>query len=618
MSRLSIAHFSRWLRQNWPGLILVGLLPIAFALRVYGLDWDRGLFFHPDERQILMVVERLSWPRNPLSLLTPESPLNPRFFAYGSFPIYLLRLVSSLLALWRAEWASMTSFYSLGRLLSALFDTLTVYATYLLARKAFDRRVAVLAAAFVTFTVLHIQLAHFYTVDTILTTLILLAVNKAVDVARGGKLRDGALLGLCLGVALATKVSVLPLAAVVLVAWIVSVWPERSKQAHVLAQLRTAWRQLKGGAFLTFALAILCFLLLQPYALIDWYNFSQGIAQEVAMSQGWFDFPYTRQYAGTTPYLYQARQTLLFAMGLPLGVLGLSGLLWLGFRLWRQPSRDRVVLWSWPFLYAFLQGAAYAKFIRYVLPLLPFLCLAGAAVWVAAWDAVGASSGISGRRQAARGALILLVCTVSLSTLLYALSFLNVYTQTHPWIQASSWLCQHLGEGSTVMVEYWDDPLPAYSGGEGLGCQEEYVFLQLDLYAPDTEAKLEYLLKGIEASDYIVLSSQRLYAPISRLAERYPISSRYYRELFAERLGFQLVAAPAVYPQLCGITLLDNPRAGLSLSSPPLLAANRPAGLVLDLGQADESFIVYDHPQPLIFAKVLRLPRHELRDLLSP
>jgi len=202
--------------------------------------------------------------------------------------------------------------------------------------------------------------------------------------------------------------------------------------------------------------------------------------------------------------------------------------------------------------------------------------------------------------------------------LLYALSFLNVYTQTHPWIQASSWLCQHLGEGSTVMVEYWDDPLPVYSGGEGVDCQEEYVFLQLDLYAPDTEAKLEHLLNGIEASDYIVLSSQRLYAPISRLDERYPISSRYYRELFAERLGFQLVAAPAVYPQLWGITLLDNPRAGLPLSTPPLLAANRPAGLVLDLGRADESFTVYDHPQPLIFAKVLRLPRHELQDLLSP
>jgi hypothetical protein len=591
---------------------------MAFILRIYGLDWDRGLFFHPDERQILMVVEGLSWPGDPLELLAPSSPLNPRFFAYGSFPIYLLRLSSSLLALWRAEWASMTRFYALGRLISALFDTLTVCATYLLARKVFGRRAAVLAALLLTFTVLHIQLAHFYTVDTILTTLVLLAVNKALDVGRSGQLRDGAWLGVLFGVALATKVSVLPLAAVVLVAWIASAWPGDLKQGHVLAGLRMAWRLVRRKVLLTFALAALCFLLLEPYALIDWYHFGQGIGQEVAMSQGWFDFPYTRQYAGTLPYLYQARQILLFAMGLPLGVLGLSGLLWLTIRLWRQPSRDAAVLLSWPLLHIFLQGAAYAKFIRYTLPLLPFLCLAGAAMWVAAWDAAGASSRTPRRRSAARGAVILVLCTVLLSTSLYAIAFLNVYRQTHPWIQASSWLCEHLPEGSTVMVEYWDDPLPVHSGGQGLGCREEYAFFQLDLYEPDIEVSLRNLLNGIEASDYIVLSSQRLYSPISRLTERYPVSSRYYRELFAERLGFELVAAPAVYPQLWGITLLDNPRARLPLPTLPLLAASRPAGLIVDLGQADESFTVYDHPQPLIFAKALRLSRQQLQKLISP
>lgn len=597
---------------------MLGLLPVAFALRVYGLDWDRGLFFHPDERQILMVVEAVSWPEDPRALLTPASPLNPRFFAYGSFPIYLLRLFSSLLALWRAEWASLTRFYSLGRLISALFDTATVCATYVLGRKVFDRRVAVLAAAFVTFTVLHVQLAHFYTVDTILTTLILLAVNKAVDVARARRLRDGAVLGMWFGVALATKASVLPLAAVVALAWLASAWPVPRQERHLFCGLVAAWRQARRELLLTFGVAALCFLLLEPYALIDWYNFGQGIGREVAMSQGWYDFPYTRQYAGTLPYLYQARQILLFAMGLPLGLLGFSGLLWLGLRFWRHPCPDTLVLLSWPVLCTLTQGSAYAKFIRYTLPLLPFLCLAGAAMWAAAWDAAGRSLGKVGTRRIAKGVLAFLLCIVSLSTLFYALAFLNVYRQTHPWIQASSWLCQHLPERSTVMVEYWDDPLPLDSAGQGVGCAQDHSFFLLDIYATDTEGKLDQLLNGIQASDYIVLSSQRLYAPISRLAERYPISARYYQHLFSERLGFRLVAAPAVYPELLGVTLLDDPRDGLPLVSPPLLEARRPSGWVFDLGQADESFIVYDHPQPLIFAKVLQLPRRELRELLSP
>jgi len=613
---LLVRPLRNWLKDNWPALVLFGLLAVAFSLRAYGLDWDQGFFFHPDERQILMVVGGLSWPKNLPLLFSSQSPLNPHFFAYGSFPIYLLRLVSSLVALWRAEWASITGFYLLGRLLSVSFDAITVYATYLLAGKVYERRVAVLAAALVTFTVLHIQLAHFYTVDTILTPLVLLAVSKAVDVARGRRLRDGAWLGILFGIALATKVSVLPLAVVVLVAWLVSAWPVQPNQGHMPLKLRAAWRQVRRKVFLTFALALVCFVLLEPYALIDAYHFAQGVAQEVAMSQGWVDFPYTRQYAGSLPYLYQARQILLYAMGIPLGLFGLSGLLCLGLHLRQQPSGDEVVLASWPLLYALLQGAAYAKFIRYMLPLLPFLCIAGAIMWVRAWDTVRTSTATSSRRQAARFALIVVLCVVLLSTMFYAISFLNVYRQTHPWIQASLWLCQHVREGSTIMVEYWDDPLPLRSAIEGGGCPKEYIFFTLDLHAPDTETKLEHLLNGIEASDYIVLSSQRLYAPISRLATRYPLSSQYYQQLFAGRLGFELVAAPAVYPQLAGVILLDNPRAGLPLATPPLLTTSRPQGLVFDLGQADESFTVYDHPQPLIFAKVSRLSRQELQALL--
>nr|MBC7244906.1 glycosyltransferase family 39 protein [Chloroflexota bacterium] len=606
--------------QKWADLVLLGLLTVAFVLRVYGLDWDRGFFFHPDERQILMVVARLSWPQNPFTLFTPDSTLNPHFFAYGSFPLYLLRLFASLLSLWRAEWASISRFYLLGRLLSAFFDTLTVLTTYLLARKVYGQRVALLAAGFVTFTVLHIQQAHFYTVDTLLTLLVLLAVNKAVDVARDGRLRNGLQLGLIFGVALATKISVLPLVAVILMAWLVFAWTSPGNWKQSWQQLRAAWQQVKSRVFATFGLAVGCFVLLQPYAVIDGYQFAIGVGQEIAMARGWYDFPYTRQYIGTVPYLYHVRQILLFAMGLPLGLLGLVGLLWLSVRLWRHFSRDDAILLSWPLLYIVANGGAHAKFIRYTLPVLPFLSLASAAIWAHAWDALGRVNSDQALRFQAlmRWVLALLLCMVLLATIFYAFAFLNIYRQVHPWLQATDWLCQHAPAGSTILTEYWDDPLPVQGGAKRGGCPKEYVFITLDMYAVDTEDKEAELLSAIETCDYIVLSSQRLYVPILRLSERYSISSRYYQRLFAGQLGFQLVAAPAVYPHWMGITLLDNPRAGLLLSSPSLLATSKPGGLVLNLGQADESFTVYDHPQPFIFAKVLRLSRQELQALLTP
>jgi len=252
-----------------------------------------------------------------------------------------------------------------------------------------------------------------------------------------------------------------------------------------------------------------------------------------------------------------------------------------------------------------MQGAAYAKFIRYTLPLLPFLCLAGAAMWVTTWDARDGEQflhqhSMLNLARPSKYALLVVLCIVLFCTAFYAFAFLNIYRQTHPWMQATLWLCQHLPAGATIMTEYWDDPLPIHSATGHNGCEKEYVFFTMDMHAADGEEKVEQLLDGIEASDYIVLSSH------------------YYQQLFAERLGFQLVAAPAVYPQLAGITLLDNPRTELPLATPSMLAANWPHGLVFNLGQADESFTVYDHPQPLIFRKVLRLPRQELQTLLKP
>ena len=63
---------------------------------------------------------------------------------------------------------------------------------------------------------------------------------------------------------------------------------------------------------------------------------------------------------------------------------------------------------------------------------------------------------------------------------------------------------------------------------------------------------------------------------------------------------------------------MDDPRAGLDLPSPALLSERTVDGLILPLGRADESFTVYDHPQPLVFAKVAQLSKDELRALLAP
>ena len=159
-------------------IALGSILALALALRLYGLSWDGGYLFHPDERQIIIVVHRISfpWPPDFSLLLTPESPWNPRFFAYGSLPIYLLRLCATLAGRFRPEMATLGASYVVGRVLSVLFDVGTVYLVYHMGRRLYDRWAGLLAAALVAVTVLHIQLAHFYAVDTLLTLFVVPAV----------------------------------------------------------------------------------------------------------------------------------------------------------------------------------------------------------------------------------------------------------------------------------------------------------------------------------------------------------------------------------------------------------------------------------------------------------
>src|ERR1051326_874980 len=190
----------RWVaRLNWALIALLLVLAGALAVRLYGLDWDANQHQHPDERAIIMAVMNFQWPHSFSEFASVNSPLSPHFsdgspfFAYGTFPMYVLWLLASFLnwlqQTFGLQWipAGQGSFTDydhitlVGRALSALFDTGTVWVTYLLGRcLSGNKAVGFLAAAFVAFTPFEVQLAHFFTVDTALTFFIVLALYAYV------------------------------------------------------------------------------------------------------------------------------------------------------------------------------------------------------------------------------------------------------------------------------------------------------------------------------------------------------------------------------------------------------------------------------------------------------
>jgi hypothetical protein len=685
--------------RNSGGHIALGLLVlVALGLRLYGLNWDEGGLFHPDERWILLVVDELALPPDLATFLSPDSPFNPHFFAYGSFPLYLLKGTAYLLSYGREDFSQFDHLHLVGRALSALFDTGTVILIYRLGKELYERRVGLLAAAFVTFTVLHIQLSHFYAVDTLLAFFVVLAVTLAVGVMRSGGLRWGAALGAGIGLALATKISALPLFLTALVAWglwvIRGPWPSTSGSAETSASpsaLQFDWAQYKrqssgqaslrtgsveslsslepvkgrlapvklyelrrprdrlgrgmAGVTLTTVVAGLVFLLGEPYALLDWVGFLKGMLKESWMVQGLLDAPYTLQYVGTPAYLYPIQQAILWSMGPPLGLVAfggfaftlilalrqLCGIIVFQLRLLRggpipqgQRRPREILLLSWALPYFLITGGLMVKYLRYMLPLVPFLCLMGAHLLIRLLNWA--------RRKMERGkwkgerkqvlpvylSTCLLVYFILLSTILYSLAFLHIYTQRHPWLQASEWIYRNVSRGTPLALEHWDHPLPVRMAVEDrTRSRNEYYRRTLELYNEDDVEKLDGLIEALVGSDYIILATNRLYGSIPRVPERYPLTSCYYQLLLGEELGFRLVYFAAVYPRLLDVTLVDDTFRDPPLPVPALLADYKPSPLSLNLGRADESFTVYDHPKPLIFKKEQQLSEAELRQLLE-
>lgn len=586
-------------RKALTGAALIGILLLALALRLYGIEWDARQLLHPDERQMLMVVDRLAGPASGEwhLLLTPASPLNPGFFAYGSLPLYLLKLVSAVLAPLGGDWADPDRLCLIGRGLAALFDVGTVLLVFLLGRRLYGTATGLLAALFVALAVMHVQAAHFYTVNPILTFLTVLTVLLALPIVERGLWRWGVPAGATWGLALATKVN-----AALLIAPLAVAWGLGTQETHGTRRVV----RVIAGLSLALGVALVVFVVAEPYALIDAPTFVQYTQAEMAIARGWTLVPYTVQYIGTTPWLYPAWQTVWWGLGLPLAMVAWGGLAFLAVRAWRRDERADCLLVSWVLVYFTAVGAFLAKPVRYMLPIAPFLCLAGAAMLVA-WL----------RRPNSRFPIpkYLTIGAVAVLSLLYAIAFVaGVYGRPHPWLAASEWIYRHVPARAVIVVETWEHGLPVEMTLDGKRrLSNEYTIREIDLHGPQDDAARAQLAKTLAACDVVVLASRRGYLPLSRLAVEYPLAARFYYRLFRGDLGFQLATSAATGPALGDLALVSDPIAAAGLQPPAGLV--RPSGLTLPL--PDESFVIYDHPMPLVFQLTRELSAAEMDRILG-
>ena len=453
-------------------LALIVILVFALGLRLYGVNWDDGSShsLHPDERSVVWTAQQLSLDslKSPLELFdVQKSSLVPRppgatsghgVYDYGSLPFYLLGTVGWVVsAVPGVEDANMYDLTIIGRVISALFDTGTVFVVFLIARRLFNERAGLLAALFTAFAVLHIQLAHFYTTEAMLTFFSCLSFLFVVRLSEGGRRRDAVLAGAFFGLALASKFSAAPMLAGFAVGVGLLALRNGARVDTLIPNpdaLKPALRKLGIAAafgFLTFAVA-------QPYAILDLPYYAAAAYQQSEMVRRVIDFPYTRQYDGSLPFAYHLWQFSVWGVGLPLAVLMWAGL---GFTAVRAASQANPRRHPAP---------------RMVPPLLPHnRPRRGEIPPIPTPDhALPCNHGSKPLRQGASpgsapSARAATSCTgvgwrgwdlVVFATVFYSFAYANVYTDAHPATRASDYVREHIPPDSVLAMEHWEESLP--------------------------------------------------------------------------------------------------------------------------------------------------------------
>lgn len=313
----------------------------AAVIRLWGIGF--GLF-HADEP--IVVNHALAYGTgdfHPHFFAIPPLVSYLLFFLYGIFFMAgkIFGFFSGLEAFQALFVHKPLIFYALGRLVfGALLGTATVAFLYFFAKKFFSRNVAALAALFLAVNFLHARDSHYLYVDILMTLTVWAVVYCAMKIYERGELRYFLWAGAWLGAAVATKYNAAIVAPTIAVATFLSKRPFR----YLIAVAGLS-------GFVYFAL--------NPFSILD-----LGFFLKTFMKQAAAESP-----VGAGHHFFYS---LVGSGGWGLLILALWGVVRCGF----QDFKKAFTLFLFPVLF-FVSLAVFSQHHeRYVLPMIPFVCLA--------------------------------------------------------------------------------------------------------------------------------------------------------------------------------------------------------------------------------------------------
>lgn len=411
-------------RHRWP--IAVGtLVLVALGLRLWGIDHGLPYAYNADENAHFV----------PKAIGFFGHSYNPQYFVNPPGYTYLLHAV---FAVWfggregvsEAYATDPTEVFVVARVTAAVLGAVAVGLLYVAGKRIFDRRVGFMAAALLAVGFLPVFYSHLALNDVPALAPTVLALVGAGGILRRGKLVDYALAGGALGVACAVKYTAGILLLCVLAAAGARLWAQTPRQ----------WRPVALGLGLALVAAVAGFALANPYALLDYDTFREGLERQSEASGDSTGKLGLTHDSGVLYYLW----TLTWGLGwVPAIAAAAGGLCLLVTDRWRA-----AMLLAPPVLFVFFMGSQERYFGRWLLPIFPLVCV------LAAFAAVTIAEELRPRGQRARRAALAVGAAALLAqAVVYTVHSDLVLSREDTRNDVRAWLVDHVPAGTKLVVE---------------------------------------------------------------------------------------------------------------------------------------------------------------------
>jgi len=410
-------------------------------VRIIGLDWNlpHAMFapYELDEYYTVKTALQMLRERNfdPGSFMWPSLYFYIQAFAYGNYSFWML-LIGSLQSL---NDLTIRQVYLVGRFTSVLFGVGNVFLVYLIAQRMYSKKVGLLAALFLSFSLLHVRYSRVIRPDIPMAFLITLSFLFIYLIYEKGKTRDYVLAAIFTGLSAGTKYTGIILIVVIFLAHLLHTIDSKKGVARIFFDKRL---------FLVVGLVVLTFFLATPYGLVQFAKLSRAV---VGWSSGGLSEVTANQPAEVSSWVYYITRSLNHSLGYPLAIFSLAAIV---YGIFTHREKD-IVLISFPLLYYFIISSFTRHGDRYILPLVPFLAIIAAMFLMEIVSRIT----LSGNKRSVILAIaaFILVFLPGIKVIRYA----QLMSEKGTRIEAKDWINENIPRDKRIAYEFY---FPHFSG----------------------------------------------------------------------------------------------------------------------------------------------------------